>query len=54
MQQRWIDFAHGRAPWTPYDEVNRTVLLIDHEDSEVDDPDRDPRQAWGEEVVAFT
>ncbi|WP_072806886.1 carboxylesterase/lipase family protein [Rhodococcoides yunnanense] len=54
MRQRWIDFAHGRAPWTAYDETNRTTLLIDKQDREVDDPDRDLRRAWGEEVVAYT
>lgn len=54
MQQRWIDFAHGREPWTRYDETARTTLLIDKQDREVDDPDYELRRAWGEEVVAFT
>ncbi|MDJ0396327.1 carboxylesterase/lipase family protein [Rhodococcus sp. G-MC3] len=54
VQGRWVDFAYGRDPWTPYDEENRTTLLIDKHDREVDDPDRELRRAWGEEIVGFT
>lgn len=54
VQKRWIDFAYGRDPWTPYDEESRTTLLIDKRDQEVEDPDRELRRAWGEEILGFT
>lgn len=54
VQQRWVDFAYGRDPWTPYEETARTTLLIDKHDREEDDPDRELRRAWGEEIVGFT
>nr|WP_296778159.1 carboxylesterase/lipase family protein [Rhodococcus sp. (in: high G+C Gram-positive bacteria)] len=54
VRRRWVDFAHGREPWTGYDEESRTTLLIDKHDREVDDPDRELRRAWGEEIVGFT
>lgn len=54
VQQRWTDFAHGRDPWTPYDEDRRATLLIDKHDREANDPDRELRRAWGEEILGFT
>lgn len=54
VQQRWVDFAYGRDPWTLYEETRRTTLLIDKNDREIDDPDRELRRAWGEEILGFT
>lgn len=54
LRRRWVDFAYGRDPWAPYDEATRTTLLIDKHDTEVDDPDRELRRAWGEEILGFT
>lgn len=61
IQRRWLAFARYGVPaaldgskhWAPYDEENRSTLLIDTTDSLVHDPDKEVRTAWGSEVVGF-
>ncbi|CAN5467276.1 carboxylesterase/lipase family protein [soil metagenome] len=58
MQQRWIEFAHGRPPgagpmWPAYTTAERATLVIDREDDVVDDIDRGIRAAWGDEILSF-
>jgi para-nitrobenzyl esterase len=68
MQARWLAFAHGRSPdadvatdvsgttaleWPLYDEAARRTLIIDRDDTVVDDPDPDIREAWGTEALSF-
>ncbi len=61
IRARWLNFAvHGEpgAPagdpqWRPYRPEDRATLLIDKQDSVVDDLDRDVRAAWGNEVLSF-
>ncbi len=62
IQHRWLSFATEGTPdgtraeigWPRYDEADRTTLLIGRSDAVVDDPDRELRRAWGEEVIGFT
>lgn len=61
MQARWLAFAHGQSPaadvapvdWPPYEESDRSTLIIDREDTIEHDPDADIREAWGPEILAF-
>jgi len=62
LQSRWLAFAHGDDPdttvqdapgWPRYEETLRSTLIIDRDDTVVDDPDAEIREAWGPEVVAF-
>lgn len=61
VQRRWLAFARYAVPaaldgskhWAPYDEVNRSTLLIDTTDSLVHDPDKEVRTAWGNDVMGF-
>lgn len=58
MQDRWVSFAHGRAPgddptWPAYTTEQRSTLVIDREDAVVDDVDRGIRAAWGNEILSF-
>jgi para-nitrobenzyl esterase len=53
MQARWVDFAKGGEPWPAYTTGDRTTLVIDKDDSVVDDLDRGIRAAWGDEILSF-
>lgn len=61
MQRRWLAFvAHavpaaldGSKHWAPYEEADRSTLLIDSVDSLVKDPDQELRAAWGNDVMGF-
>ena len=61
VRTRWVNFAtHGEpsgpdgAPtWRPYGTEERSTLVIDKQDSVVDDLDADVRRAWGDDVLSF-
>ncbi|MCW2690767.1 MAG: carboxylesterase [Mycobacterium sp.] len=61
MLARWANFAvegrpdglPGQPEWRPYDAADRATLVIDKQDSVVDDLDRGIRAAWGDEVLSF-
>ncbi len=61
IQRRWLAFARHGVPaaldgskhWAPYDEENRSTLLIDGADTLVKDPDHEMRIAWGNDVMGF-
>ncbi|QBJ96619.1 carboxylesterase/lipase family protein [Rhodococcus sp. ABRD24] len=62
MQQRWLAFAKyavpvgldGEPQWDAYNRENRATLVIDKHDTVVRDLDGPLREAWGEQVIAFT
>jgi para-nitrobenzyl esterase len=43
----------GEPEWLPYQEADRACLLIDRQDSVVNDVDLHIRSAWGSEVLSF-
>jgi para-nitrobenzyl esterase len=61
IRARWCNFAtHGKPiggdgepEWLPYAEADRACLLIDRQDSVVNDIDLHIRSAWGSEVLSF-
>jgi para-nitrobenzyl esterase len=61
IQARWRNFAtqgkplglDGEPEWLPYQEADRACLLIDRQDSVVNDVDLHIRSAWGSEVLSF-
>jgi para-nitrobenzyl esterase len=61
IQTRWRNFAtqgkplgrDGEPEWLPYQGADRACLLIDREDSVVNDVDLHIRSAWGSEVLSF-
>lgn len=61
MRDRWTSFARDGVPtldgdasaWPTYDDRTRSTLVIDAQDTVVDDPDSAQRRAWGPEVLAF-
>ncbi|MDG4666945.1 carboxylesterase/lipase family protein [Mycobacterium sp. 236(2023)] len=61
MQTRWVNFARhgepsgpaGEPQWRPYGADDRPTLVIDKQDSVVDDLDADVRRAWGDDVLSF-
>ncbi len=61
IQTRWRNFAtHGKPlgsdgepEWLPYQEADRACLVIDRQDSVVNDVDLHIRSAWGSEVLSF-
>ncbi|MET0701425.1 MAG: carboxylesterase family protein, partial [Mycobacterium sp.] len=61
MQARWVNFAKGGVPdgvagepaWPGYTAEERATLVIDKQDSVVDDLDRGIRAAWGNEILGF-
>ncbi len=60
MQERWTAFAHGRTPdatcapvWQTYDAQSRATLVIERQDTLVNDLDAPLRAAWGDEVLTF-
>jgi para-nitrobenzyl esterase len=60
LQRRWVNFAvagdpagaPGEPAWRPYRE-DRATLVIDKQDSVVDDLDGSLRAAWGDDVLSF-
>lgn len=59
MQARWLAFAKASESsqdpsWPAYDTDRRATLVVDKQDSVVDDLDCAIREAWGEKVIAFT
>ncbi len=62
VQRRWLAFARHGVPaaldgskhWAPYTETERLTLLIDTTDTLATDPDKEFREAWGEEPMAFS
>jgi para-nitrobenzyl esterase len=61
MRARWRNFAvsgkptgrAGEPAWRPYTRDDRATLVIDKQDTVVDDPDRALRAAWGNDVLSF-
>ncbi|MBX7435295.1 carboxylesterase/lipase family protein [Mycobacterium sp. Y57] len=61
LRTRWVNFAAHGTPtggagdpeWHPYDAERRPTLVIDKEDSVVDDLDAEVRRAWGDDVLSF-
>jgi para-nitrobenzyl esterase len=61
MRTRWVNFARhgdplglfGDPKWRPYDADRRATLVIDKQDSVVDDLDAGVRRAWGDDVLSF-
>jgi para-nitrobenzyl esterase len=61
IQTRWRNFAtqgkplgrDGEPEWLPYQGADRACLLIDREDSVVNDVDLHIRSAWGSDVLTF-
>jgi para-nitrobenzyl esterase len=61
MRARWRNFAvHGEPDglpgdprWRPYRRDDRATLVIDRQDTMVDDLDGPLRAAWGEDVLSF-
>lgn len=62
MQHRWLEFARTGVPqgpdgeprWDSYDATHRATLVIDKHDRVVSDLDGHLRDAWGDEVIAFS
>lgn len=61
VRARWTNFAaqgeptglDGEPEWGRYDTQDRATLVIDKQDSVVDDLDADVRRAWGDDVLSF-
>jgi len=61
MLKRWVSFAVAGTPegrpgdpqWPPYESGRRATLVIDRNDTVVDDLDKALRQAWGDDVLNF-
>lgn len=61
IRARWVNFAAHGAPtgftgepeWRPYGAGDRATLVIDKQDSVVDDLDAGVRRAWGDDVLSF-
>ena len=61
IQARWRNFAtqgkpiglDGEPEWPPYQQVDRGCLVIDRQDTVVNDVDLHIRSAWGSEVLSF-
>jgi para-nitrobenzyl esterase len=61
IQTRWRNFAtqgkplglDGEPEWLPYQEADRACLVIDRQDSVVNDVDLHIRSAWGSDVLTF-
>lgn len=62
VMKRWVAFARHGVPatldgakhWPKYAEPTRATLVIDGQDTVVDDPDGDLRVAWGDRVLGFS
>jgi para-nitrobenzyl esterase len=61
IQARWRNFAtqgtplglNGEPEWLPYQEADRACLVIDRQDTVVNDVDLHIRSAWGSQVLSF-
>lgn len=61
VRRRWTNFAThgeprglvGEPGWRPYGVDDRATLVIDKQDSVVDDLDAEVRRAWGDDVLSF-
>jgi para-nitrobenzyl esterase len=61
IQARWRNFTtqgkpqglDGEPEWLPYQESDRACLVIDRQDSVVNDVDLHIRSAWGSDVLTF-
>ncbi len=61
LRTRWVNFARhgdpsgldGDPTWREYGAHDRATLVIDKEDSVVDDLDAEVRRAWGDDVLSF-
>jgi len=61
IQARWRNFATQGKPlglddepeWLPYQEADRACLVIDRQDTVVNDVDLHIRSAWGSQVLSF-
>ena len=61
VRARWVNFATqgkpaglpGEPEWLPYQEADRTSLLIGREDTAVSDIDTDIRATWGQQILNF-
>ncbi len=61
VRSRWTNFAthgdpcglDGEPTWRPYGADDRATLVIDAQDSVVDDLDAEVRRAWGDDVLSF-
>jgi para-nitrobenzyl esterase len=61
IQARWRNFAtqgkplglDGEPEWQPYQAADRPCLVIDRQDTVVNDVDLHIRSAWGSEVLSF-
>jgi para-nitrobenzyl esterase len=61
IQARWRNFAtqgkplglDGEPEWLPYQEADRACLVIDRQDTVVNDVDLHIRSAWGSQVLSF-
>ena len=61
LRTRWTNFAKHHDPagptgepvWRPYGADDRATLVIDKQDSVIDDLDADVRRAWGDDVLSF-
>jgi para-nitrobenzyl esterase len=61
IQARWRNFAtqgkplglDGEPEWLPYQAADRACLVIDRQDTVVNDVDLHIRSAWGSEVLSF-
>ncbi|GAC1410332.1 MAG: carboxylesterase/lipase family protein [Mycobacterium sp.] len=61
IQARWRNFAtqgkpigtDGEPEWLPYQAADRACLVIDRQDSVMNDIDLHIRSAWGSEVLSF-
>ena len=61
MRSRWVNFARHGEPsgsagdpeWPAYVPDDRATLVIDKQDSVIDDLDADVRSAWGDDVLSF-
>ncbi|MCV7151997.1 carboxylesterase/lipase family protein [Mycolicibacterium pyrenivorans] len=61
VRTRWTSFAAhgeprgqaGEPTWRPYGADDRATMVIDKQDSVVDDLDADVRRAWGDDVLSF-
>ncbi|KZF11519.1 carboxylesterase [Rhodococcus sp. EPR-157] len=62
VMKRWVAFARHGVPatldggkhWPLYVEPRRATLVIDGQDTVVDDPDGEMRAAWGDRVLGFS
>ena len=61
VRARWTNFATNNQPsapggepqWRPYAADDRATLVIDKQDTVVDDLDAHVRRAWGDDVLSF-